>query len=536
VRIKTMTFRNFRRFTDLTVTDIPETARLIVLAGPNGVGKSSYFDGLQTWHRLQAWNQGLGDSTYSSKAGTSDPDEFYRRVNVELHDGDLSQEQLRSRGGVYFRTAYRHEADFKISSLSQQPSLTDTATPARRAVDVDQSVAENYQRLLWQTFTAVFDPDLPDQTTAMEVRERLIGRLRESLLQVFPDLILRRVGGLGRGAAFEFTKGTAEGFPYINLSAGEKAVLDLLLDAVIKAEFYQGAIWCIDEPELHVGTRAQGVLLRQLLALIPNDSQLILASHSLGLMSEAVKIAKTQPGEVAFLDLADHDFDAPVVLRPVNPTREFWQKTLRVALDDMAELVAPSTVIMCEGEGEGFDARCYRKIFAERFPDPDFISAGYSHDAQTDRIGLTSALQTITPGTRLLRLRDRDLANPEEVARWRREPGLRVLTRRHIEAYLFDVEVLHALCDALGKPDLKAQVDQLLAEQTAALAERNKDTDDIKAASGPLYAKLRSLLGLSSAGTTARAFAESQLAPLIRPPMKVYQDLESDIFGETDSS
>ena len=41
VRVESIHLRNFRRFSDLRIVGLPESARLIVLAGPNGVGKSS---------------------------------------------------------------------------------------------------------------------------------------------------------------------------------------------------------------------------------------------------------------------------------------------------------------------------------------------------------------------------------------------------------------------------------------------------------------------------------------------------------------
>ncbi len=44
MRIKSVRLRNYKRFTDLTIADIPATARLVVLVGPNGTGKSSVFD------------------------------------------------------------------------------------------------------------------------------------------------------------------------------------------------------------------------------------------------------------------------------------------------------------------------------------------------------------------------------------------------------------------------------------------------------------------------------------------------------------
>ena len=39
MRVKTLRFREFKRFSDLIVTGISETAKLVVVIGPNGCGK-----------------------------------------------------------------------------------------------------------------------------------------------------------------------------------------------------------------------------------------------------------------------------------------------------------------------------------------------------------------------------------------------------------------------------------------------------------------------------------------------------------------
>ena len=44
MRIKQIRLKNYKRFTELTIADLPVTARLVVLVGPNGTGKSSVFD------------------------------------------------------------------------------------------------------------------------------------------------------------------------------------------------------------------------------------------------------------------------------------------------------------------------------------------------------------------------------------------------------------------------------------------------------------------------------------------------------------
>lgn len=44
MRIKNLHLKNFKRFTDLILQEIPENAKLVLLIGTNGSGKTSVFD------------------------------------------------------------------------------------------------------------------------------------------------------------------------------------------------------------------------------------------------------------------------------------------------------------------------------------------------------------------------------------------------------------------------------------------------------------------------------------------------------------
>jgi AAA15 family ATPase/GTPase len=50
MRIKSVKLKTFKRFSDLQILDLPETAKLVVVAGPNGNGKSSLFDAFLAFH------------------------------------------------------------------------------------------------------------------------------------------------------------------------------------------------------------------------------------------------------------------------------------------------------------------------------------------------------------------------------------------------------------------------------------------------------------------------------------------------------
>ncbi|PXW60397.1 hypothetical protein C7450_104453 [Chelatococcus asaccharovorans] len=223
--------------------------------------------------------------------------------------------------------------------------------------------------------------------------------------------------------------------------------------------------FCIDEPELHANTKIQGDLLQELLGLLSGESQLWIATHSIGMMRKAREIHDAAPDSVAFLDFGGHHFDHATVIAPQRPTRRFWESVLHVALDDLATLVAPREIIICEGNPAGqvagknaeHDAKIYSTIFAEEMPDVTFISAGSASQVSGDFFGLAAALPKVASGMIVTRLIDRDDHAPGDVTSYE-EQGIKVLCRRHIEAYLYDDEILTALCESVGKSEIAPEL------------------------------------------------------------------------------
>jgi hypothetical protein len=323
----------------------------------------------------------------------------------------------------------------------------------------------------------------------------------------------------------------------MNLSGGEKAAFDLILDLAVKSREFNDTVFLIDEPEAHMNARLQAAFLEELLRLVPDRCQLWLATHSIGMMRHARDHYIAHPNEVAFLDFDRHDFDVAQVISPTAPSRALWQRVLNVALADLADLVAPERIVVCEGSPTAaagrnaeHDARCYDTIFAAGAPDVKFLSGGNSHAVENDRLALVQAIEGMLRGAEVIRLIDRDDRPLDEIEDLR-AAGVRVLSRRNLEGYLFDDAILTALCESEGRPELAPAMLRAKADACAAAVARGAPPDDLKRASGEIYNAARRLLALQGRGNDAKAFMRTTLAPLVRPGTPTYVALRTDIFG-----
>ena len=254
-------------------------------------------------------------------------------VDLEFHGSNpTSQEDFKK--SLYVRSAYRHDPSFRGATIQEQPNVLDRHA-VRRLIDTDQTVQNNYQRIIWRLLGKVTTPGLMTD----DIMADTIGDLQRSMGIVFGDIHLDAVAAQDTGT-FTFTKGTSQNFLYENLSAGEKAAFDLLLDVVVNKAAFDDSLYCVDEPEAHLSTKLQGKLLKELYKLIPGNSQLWLATHSIGMVRAAQEIRAEHAEHVVFLDMGfgpdgePRDYDQPQTIEPADPDHGFWTRHYAVALDD----------------------------------------------------------------------------------------------------------------------------------------------------------------------------------------------------------
>ena len=540
MKIKKIKLTNFRRFTDLTIEGLPETVKLVVMIGPNGSGKSSVFDALLRFRYVSGAILRSRPDSYLIKFQSSEeelneepgeevseePEEKFKEPKIEFYK-DSPNNQNAWKRSVHVRSAYRNDAlESSYRYLSENSPLIEQ-TRFRRLAGNDEAVASNYDRILSPWLKRMSGRKKTGETPD-EIDNDLYGELQEAIQELFkdPQLTLTGLGDPQDGKIFEFDKGTSQGFSYENLSSGEKAALDLVLDIIVAKSEFNDTVFCIDEPEAHIHTKLQGPLLNQLYKLIPDNSQLWIATHSVGMVRKAQDLRRENPDSVVFLDFGDEklNFDKEETIKPTPPNPKLWERTYDIALGDLAELVASEQYIFCEGTD--FDETCYQNIFSPHYPETRFISMGSS----TIVAKVVKELKgKIAKGAKVIGVVDRDNATCGDVKR-NAIAGIRTLSEKTIESYLLDNEVLIKLCEHYGQSD---KVNDLLAAKQDALDSRGLEaSDNLKPIAQYIHGVAQRILKSVRLGNSKESFMRDILAPLIQPSMDVYKKLHNDIFGE----
>ena len=57
MKIRNIRLQNFKKFSNLTIDNLPDTVKLVVLLGPNGCGKSSLIESMEVARKIYGFHQ-----------------------------------------------------------------------------------------------------------------------------------------------------------------------------------------------------------------------------------------------------------------------------------------------------------------------------------------------------------------------------------------------------------------------------------------------------------------------------------------------
>jgi AAA15 family ATPase/GTPase len=527
MRIKKIRLKEFKRYDDLTIDLGENPKKIIALVGPNGSGKSSVFDAFE--EKLKDFRSRNEEPvSFFSKSFFHRDVNFKKEVynkNIAIAITTLGDVPV-VRNSFYIRTAYRFTAKLNVNEVKKISDLKFGTDDPASSISLDTRLEDNYRRLLEQAYIQF---DQVGTKTGNQVKEELIGRINKVLTNVI-DVQISSLGNVmsGNGQLF-FEKGNTINFPYSILSAGEKEVVDIIIDLVVKIPFYNDTVFCIDEPELHLNTAIQRKLLVEIEKLIPENCQLWIATHSIGFLRSLQNELKDK---AQIFDFSERDyFNGTKVISPMRPNRTNWQRIFSTALDDLTDLLAPNRIIYCEGKlidkrahvEEGLDAKVFNGVFNQNFPETLFISSGGNTELDHRSDVAIAILGKVFSDIEIWILKDRDLNSGKPVDEAGRQNYLqnngenhRVLKRFELENYLFDKEILKKYCGANSLNFNEEKYDSCFADII---------NDNIKDEIGIVKACCN-LTG----SINAEKF-KLNLVEYITPDTLVYQDLVDCIFN-----
>lgn len=526
MKITKLQLKAFKRFDDLTI-DLGETPqKIIALVGPNGCGKSSIFDAFEA--KLKVFrNHGQEDAGFYSRAQYYE-DESIKNTNYSHNQSIIITPAGITRKSFYIRTAYRFTPKINVTAIGAQRDVFNDRNEPISSIALDNRLESNYQRLaaiIWERIFSI------RKQTGEEIIEELIGQVNRILNKVL-DVEISNFGNVleNKGQLY-FKKGNVKDFPYMNLSSGEKEVVDIIIDLIIKTEHYTETVFCIDEPELHLNTKVQRKLLIEIEKLIPDNCQLWIATHSIGFLRALQEELKDK---AQILDFSGQDYFTGIkTIQPIKPTRQNWQRIFNTALEDLTHLIAPKIIIYCEGKDrpglngseKGLDAQVYNNIFYEKYPEAQFVSSGGNTELdQRSDIALV-ILTKVFSEIQILVLKDCDISSGKDTTEQARQLYLsnnksnhRVLKRRELENYLFDKTVLKKYCKSISRDFDEHNYDQVVS---------NISSDNVK----DIVGKIKNICSIE-VSIDSETF-KINLSKFITSDMSVYKELEQCIFIDT---
>jgi AAA domain, putative AbiEii toxin, Type IV TA system len=507
MRISGLRMTNFKRFTDLTIEGIGQDTKLVLLIGANGSGKSSIFDAFEFVSRNAKRGSFRGQSEYYQKSPGVDA-----AVRIDLAPKSLAasaepQSDVLERIGDRNSYEVRARQFYGRSSVRIIPRATAVRSPESLLLnDADgpdefilpderfnadlQVYVSTIDKALREAFIAEKRDDAP------EVRTEQIEPLNDALIRVFgdkpglaPQLINWESTEIAKGAQLIFSKGNVN-ITYDLLSHGEKQVVILLLDFLVRRDQMQDHVIFIDEMDNHLHRDLQFRLLEEIVDhWIPDSSQLWTATHALGFIDYASKAP-----EAVVIDLDELDFDQPQVLRPLlqNDPSMF---DIAISPELLAELAANRRIVFVEG-------RTDIEAFNSLEGDAIFLPAGDKKQAFFKALG-----------AKMLCLLDGDLLTNDDRAGLRKlYPFVRFLPTYCLENELYHPDNIAELAVSLGAGfDRDLYVAAWVTEMNRVRNER--------------LAKVR-----STRSTYKSIFPEIEKSPFAERDAQVVADLRSENF------
>ena len=427
MRIKKIEIKNFKRFTDLTISDIPETSKLVLVIGSNGSGKSSLFDAFDWLNKGHFKGMPYGGNeaaNYYRKNASSEPTAL-----IELTDGKL----IEKKGAGVSKGVELIKKFLGRSSIRIVPRISNSANPTVVSTDMDSPATyiENDTRFINDVFLyilqinkALQEPVFSGkQADTLKIFKDFIEPLNNSLLKIFGgdetttiQIAEFQEASPNTTAKLIFKKGESK-INYDLLSHGEKQIIILLINFIVRQEYYKDSIVFIDEMDCHLNTALQSSLLDEIVSRwIPDNAQLWTASHALGFIDYA-----RNSDAASIIDFNLLNFDTKKELSPLSKDNlDVYEIAIPKAT--ITSILKDYKLVVCEN----YNSQHYNAALGEE--SYLFLPADNNREV----------FLTIKEDKNKIGLRDRDYFRTDEIEKIKSQlPNLKILLLSTFENYIY---------------------------------------------------------------------------------------------------
>ena len=443
MRIKKIAATNIPPVENFIVDDLKD---LVVIAGPNGVGKTRLVDGILSYFQTSPPNrQGRHMTNPSFIIEATDQSERdawgLPELDTTIYEQATSLHKFlrQNRRRRNFRNSVLYyESNRTIQQVKPFAFQFDMPDPWEEVVSWDLALGGLRNR--WEDTQHAIFKKLENQRTSVGNRAiQLRNEGHDSMQLTFSDPMIpfneafsKLLGPKTftkpriRDQRLMYMDGENE-FDIKSLSSGEREVLGIAFDFILRNPSH--CIVFFDEPELHLHPELLSRLITTL-RHVGESNQFILVTHSADLISSSLDET------VVFLTPPKEDRSNQAV--KIEPTGDVAE-----ALHQLGQSVGivslGKKIVLIEGSDSSLDKKTYGQIVKDQFPELVLLPSGGKENLSSFRTIASEVLDKSLWGIRFFMLADRDAAMETQATA---TDNFQILRRYHLENYFLDAAIL----------------------------------------------------------------------------------------------
>lgn len=454
--------------------DVSGLTDVVVLAGPNGVGKSRFV--ASVLQELRALS-GRGITLEIEATSVAEEEAWGKKtLNTSLEDDrPLLRKilQKNKRRQNFESSILNFESDRSIQNVQPYTFSWDVSDPFDEQLgwDFNWSYLKNrFQDTMHAIFRKVHSLEGEIARKARELQRQGQGHMaldfedplvpfKEVFSQLLAPKILVDAEIKNQRLTYEYD---GQIFGLETLSSGEKEVLNITFDVLLRSPSH--CIVFFDEPELHLHPELSYRLLNTLRS-IGTRNQFILCTHSPDIISA------TLDQSVIFIAPKKADGgNQAIVVKEDDQTNQ----ALRLLGHSIGIVALGKKIVLIEGNSASLDKQLYGSILRSKFPSLVLVPSGGKQAITSFTSIMKNVLEKSIWGVDFFMLCDRD-AMPLTAEAASIQAGsngkLRTLSKYHLENYLLDEAILALVFEHLEPPDSWLRSPAAIRQELRTIAE-----------------------------------------------------------------